>query len=206
MFNKSKGSFSLIRLSIVLLTLVPIVYSEFENHKSQILYAAFLYVPIYFICLGIFILVLIFDIILYFKNKQIKSLTPSIIGVLLIITSISIYKYHKYKMHQKTIFKATTNWVNFKETDIKYIIEFKENNNFLVEELVHQGLLTNYYYGNYTQKDSVFILDSQIGENNISNRFLFRTLKNNNKVEKQLIQLNKNGIEIKNQFQFVVKK
>jgi hypothetical protein len=67
-------------------------------------------------------------------------------------------------------------------------------------------LLTNYYYGNYTQKDSVFILDSQIGENNISNRFLFRTLKNNNKVEKQLIQLNKNGIEIKNQFQFVVKK
>jgi hypothetical protein len=72
MFNKSKGSFSLIRLSIVLLTLVPIVYSEFENHKSQILYAAFLYVPLYFICLGILILVLIFDIILYFKNKQIK--------------------------------------------------------------------------------------------------------------------------------------
>lgn len=204
MFNKLNQSFSIFRLIIVLLLFVPIVINEYHNHKSEVLYAAMIYVPFYKFILCLFIPVLIFDVILFVKKRKIKSLTPSILGVILIITSVSINNYHNYKIYQKSIFKATSNWVKYKDIDIQFVIEFKENNNYLVGEIINQGMLINFYYGNYTKKDSIYILDSQIGENKISNRFVIRIIKNKDKEEKQLIQLNQKNIEIRNKFQFKI--
>lgn len=204
MFNKLNQSFSIIRLIIVLLFFFPIVINEYYNHKSVVLYAEMIYVPFYKFILCLFIPVLIFDVILFVKKRKIKSLTPSILGVILIITSISINIYHNYKIYQKSIFKAASNWVKNKDLDIQFVIEFKENNNYLVGEIINQGMLINFYYGNYTKKDSIYILDSQIGENKISSRFVIRTIKIKDKEEKQLIQLNQKNIEIRNKFQFKI--
>jgi hypothetical protein len=202
---KSNFNFSIFRLIIVLILFIPIIYSEYENHKSQILYGAMVYVPIYFICLGLFVPIIIFDILLFWKKRNLKNLTPTFIGLLLILISISIYNYHNYKIYQKSIFKATSNIVNLNDNDdIKYIIDFKENHNYLVKEIIHQGLLTNYYYGKFSKKDSVYIFNNSINENKISNRFIIRTKINKNKKEKFLIQLNQKNIEIFNKFQFKI--
>ena len=206
MNKKTIINFSIIRLIIVLLLFIPIVFSEYENHKSQILYGAMFYVPIYFICLGLFVPIIIFDILLFLKKRNLNNLTPTFIGLLLISISITIYNYHNYKIYQKSIFKATSNIVNLKDDDdIKYIIEFKEKHNYLVKEILHQGLLTNYYYGKFTKKDSIYIFNNSISENKISNRFVIRTRINKNKKEKILIQLNQKNIEIFNKFQFKIK-
>jgi len=206
MKKKSNINFSIIRLIIVLILFTPIVYSEYENHKSQILYAAMVYVPIYFICLGLFVPIILFDILLFLKKRNLKNLTPTFIGLFLISISITIYNYHNYKIYQKTIFKATSNLVNINdEDDIEYIIEFKEQNNYLIKEFLHGGLLTNYYYGQFTKKDSIYVLDKNISDNKISNRFVIRTINNKDKKEKLLIQINQKNIEIFNKFQFKIK-
>jgi hypothetical protein len=202
----SNISFSIFRLIIVLILFIPIIYNEYEKHLFQILYVNMFDVPIYFICLGVFILVVVFDILLYVKQKNIMSLTPSIIGVILISISFTIYKYHNYKIHQKTIFKAISNVVEINDyDDIEYIIEFKEQNNYLVEEHLHQGIVTNYYYGKFTKKDSIYVLDNNICFNKISNRFVIRTITNKDKKEIHLIQLNQKNNQVINKFQFNVK-
>lgn len=94
--------------------------------------------------------------------------------------------------------------MNYESSNIKYIFEFKEGNNVLVREQIDQGLLTNYYYGIFTQKDSIFILNSDQPELNISNRFLIRTVNLNGFSERELVQVDEKGKEIKNQFQFII--
>jgi len=107
MIKKLRENISIFRLALVLLTLVTVLNSEIENHYHQKLYAAFLYEPIYLLFFIIYLVVVIFEVILYFKTKRIKSLIPSIIGCLLIIASFSVHYYHKDKMQQKTIFGLT---------------------------------------------------------------------------------------------------
>jgi hypothetical protein len=94
--------------------------------------------------------------------------------------------------------------VDYESSNINYIIEFKEGNKVLVQEQIDQCLLINYYYGTYTQKDSIFIFESDPLEMNISNRFFIRTINIDGFSEKELVQLDENGKEIKNQFQFII--
>lgn len=204
MLKKLRENISIFRLALVLFTLVTVLVSEIDNHYSQILYAGYFFGPLYLFFLIIYLVVVIFDVILYFKTKRFKSLTPSIIGCLLIIASFSVHYYHYYKIHQKTIFAATSNRVEYESGHIKYIIEFKEGYNVLVNERIYDGLQTNYYYGTYTQSDSIIILDSDQPKLNISNRFLIRTVNVNGFSERELVQVDENGTEIKNQFQFII--
>jgi hypothetical protein len=197
--------FSNIRLLIVLLTFIPFTYSEFKSFYEYILYSDFFSVFVYSFFGGIFILVLIFDFNLFFKNKQIIAFTPSMIGVILMVLSFSIHKFHRYKLNQKTSLKAYSNWVDLKSTNFKYIIEFKANNSYVVYELEEEGMLTRFYYGSFIKKDSIYSLDSKFGKNKISNNFLVRSVKFKNKIEQQFIQIDENGNEIKSQFHFKIK-
>lgn len=205
MIKKINLSFSYIRLLIVLIILIPIVYSEYYNHYEQVLYSGYISVPLYAFCFVIYIFILIFDFNLFFKSKQIKAFTPSIIGVILIALSFSIHKFHRYKLYQKTSLRAYSNWVDLKSTNFKYIIEFKVNNTFVVYELEEQGMLTSFYYGSFIKKDSIYFLDSKFGKNKISNNFLVRSVKIKNKTEQRFIQIDENGNEIKSPFHFKIK-
>lgn len=204
MIKKLRENISIFRLAVVLLTLVAVLNSEIENHHSQHMYAGVIFVPVYAICLIIYLVVLYFDVSLFSKSKRVISFIPSMVGGLLIFASLSVRYYHNDKMKHKTMFAATSNSVNYESSNIKYIIEFKEGNNVLVREQIDQGLLTNYYYGIFTQKDSIFILNSDQPELNISNRFLIRTVNVNGFSERELVQVDENGKEIKNQFQFII--
>ncbi len=204
MIKKLRENISIFRLAVVLLTLVTVLNSEIENHHSQHMYAGAIFVPIYAICLIIYLVVLYFDVSLFSKSKSVISFIPSMVGGLLIFASLSVRYYHNDKMKHKTMFAASSNSVSYESSTIKYIIEFKEGNNVLVREQIGQGLLTNYYYGIFTQSDSVFILESEAPEMKISNRFFIRTVNINGFSEKELVQLDENGKEIKNQFQFII--
>lgn len=197
--------FSFIRLSIVLLTLIPVAYSEYDNHYEQVLYSGFITVPLYAFCLGIYFLILIFDFNLFVKKRKIKALLPSIVGMLLILFSVFFYKFHQFKIYRKTTLKAYSNWIDLKGTNFKYIIEFKTNNTFVVYELEEEGLLTSFYYCSFIKKDSIYSLDSKFGKNKISSTFLVRSVKIKNKTEQQFIQIDENGDEIKSQFHFKIK-
>ena len=154
----------------------------------------------------LFVIIIIFDAFLFLSKRNLKNFTPTFIGIILILISSSIYIYHNYKIHQKSIFKAVSNSIVLKnDIETKYIIDFKKNQNYVIEEFIDQGLLTNYYYGKFNKIDSIYILDGEFGENNISNRFVIRKIKNKDKVEKQLIQLNQKNIDIQNGFQFIVR-
>lgn len=205
MIKKINLGFSLIRLLIVIITLIPVAYSEYENHYNQVLYSGFISLPLYAFCLVIYIFILIFDFNLFLKNRQTKVFIPSIVGMLLILSSIFIYKFHRYKIYQKTSLKAYSNWVDLKSTNFKYIIEFKVNNTFVVHELEEEGMLTSFYYGSFIHKDSIFSLDSKFGKNKISNNFLVRSVKIKNKTEQRFIQIDEKGNEIKSPFHFKIK-
>jgi energy-coupling factor transporter transmembrane protein EcfT len=203
--NKFK-SVSIFRLLITLFTLTFVVFNEYQNDKSQVLYGSIIYALFCFIILAIFILVVIFDFLLFYKSKQIKSLTPTLIGIILITISITIHKYHIYKINQKTIYKATSNCIKTDDSNIRYEIEFKENGNFVAYEDFEDGVFTKFYYGKYEKKDSIIQTDCKIGEKNISNRLLITETKNiKNKISKQLIQLDKKGKKITTQLIFIFK-
>jgi hypothetical protein len=204
MFKNKKVNFSIPRLLIILLTLIPVVYNEIENHKTQVLYDALLYVPLYLFILVIYIIILIFDIVFYIDTKKIKSFIPSSLGLVFIITAISINKFHNYKLHQKTIYKAKSENIKDGEYETKYRIEFKEKGNYVVFETEIDGLVTNYYYGKYFKNDTVFELDNIIGKKKISKRLLIKLIKNkkSNNFEKQLVQIDNNGNYLKNKFNF----
>jgi hypothetical protein len=207
MFKSKKIDFSLSRLIIILLTLLFVIYNEIENHRTQILYDAFIYGPLYIVVLVIFFMILMFDLVLFLKSKKIKSFIPSSIGILLIITAVSINKYHRYKINQKTIYIAKSENLKDGEFEIKYEIEFKEKGNYVVFETEVDGIVTNFYYGKFIKKDSIIILDNIIGKKKISNRLLIKSIrnKNNNKFEKELIQIDNNSDRTKNKFNFKFK-
>ena len=204
MFKIKKLNFSIPRLIIILFTLIPVVYNEIENHKSQVLYNAFIYGPLYIFILIIFILILLFDLVLFIKSKKIKSFIPSLIGVIFIITAISINKFHFYKLHQKTIYTAKSDSYKDGEFETRYEIEFKEKGNYVVFEIEIDGILTNYYYGKYIKKDSIITLDNIIGKKKISKRLQIILIRNkkSNHFEKQLVQIDKNGNYMKNKLNF----
>jgi hypothetical protein len=204
MIKKLQENISIFRLVLVLLTLGTVLKSEIDNHYSQIMYAGYLEVPIYVLFFIVYLVVLFFDVSLHLKTRRIKSLFPSIIGLLLILASFSVHYYHYYKIHQKTIFSASSNLVDYETGNIMYSIEFKENNNVVVKGQIDRGRMINYHYGTYTQSDSIIILDSDQPELNISNRFLIRTVNVNGFSERELVQVDENGKEIKNQFQFII--
>lgn len=204
MFKSKKVNFSITRLIIVLLTLLPVIYNEIENHKTQVLYDALLYGPLYLLFLVIYFVILIFDIILFIKTKKIKSFIPSTFGIVFIITAISINKFHNFKLHQKTIYYAESEFIKDGEYETKYFIEFKEKGNYVIFENEIEGLITNYYYGKYIKNDSIIELDNIVGKKKISKRLLIEIIRNkkNNHFQKQLVQIDNNGNYLKNKFNF----
>jgi hypothetical protein len=204
MFKSEKIGFSKPRLILVLLMLIPVLFNEIDNHKTQVLYDGFFYGPLYELILIIFLIIIIFDLLLFLEVKKIKSFIPSLIGLFFISVILSIMYFHNYKIHQKTIYKAKLDNSKYFDNQINYEIEFKEKGNYVVFETEEEGFITNFYYGKYIKKDSIFILDNVVGKKKISNRLLIKLIKNNinKKNEKQLVQIDENGKLLENKFMF----
>jgi hypothetical protein len=198
MFKSEKKNYSKPRLVLVLLMLIPVLFNEIDNHKTQVLYYGS------FLILIIYLIIIVFDLLLFIEIKKIKSFISSLIGLVFISVILSIMNFHNYKLHQKTIYKAKSEDLKYCDNQTNYEIEFKEKGNYVVFEMEEDGLITNFYYGKYIKKDSIFMLDNIVGKKKISNRLLIKLIKNkvNKKNEKQLVQIDENGKLLKNKFNF----
>jgi hypothetical protein len=204
MFKSEKKNYSKPRLVLVLLMLIPVLFNVIDNHKTQVLYDALFYGLLYILILIIYLIIIVFDLLLFIEIKKLKSFIPTLIGLSFISVILSIMIFHNYKLHQKTIYKAKSEDLKYSENQINYEIEFKEKGNYVVFEIEEDGLITNFYYGKYIKKDSIFMIDNIVGKKKISNRLLIKLIENkvNKKNEKQLVQIDENGKLLKNKFNF----
>lgn len=200
MFKPSLGT--LFRLMVTLAILLLVVSNEYANHRSQTLYAGYFDGIFYLIFLSIFTVFVIFDIVFLVKTKNLFVILPSVTGILLITISIFIHFYHEKKLYESTLYTAISKEFMKNDIDVKYRIQFKESGNYVLFEDIDSGLLTNYYYGTYTKKDSLIVMDRKIENLNLSNRFLIMKVDSIKKFDFQLVQIDDFGHKLNNKITF----
>ena len=196
--NKKRTFFTgfLLRLFSTIILLGLVLKNELDAHFQQVLYSAFIYMPLYLFVLGAYFMILGFDISTYVKQKKKYLLIPTFLGAILIGISFSINRYHNQKLTQKTLFEGNYEISN-NEYIPSYSIEFKENKEYVIYEFEEQGLFTNYYYGTYNIIKNIISLDKKQGKF-LKTRYFLKT-------NSELIEIDKKGNEIKNAWRFKIK-
>lgn len=199
--QQSLKSGFIFRFIVTLLMFGFVLKNEYDTYFHQVLYGAIVYMPLYFVILGVFVFIVIFDSYSFAKTKQKKVFLPTVLGLLLIFSSVCIHFTQQHKLKQKNVFKATTGFIP--EKDFKYTIEFKSNGTYVIFEGYPAGVQTNFYYGTYAQKHLRFRLNKQYGEHLVSNYFKVVTVKNySQKTKLELVQTDREWNELKNQVKF----
>jgi hypothetical protein len=132
----------------------------------------------------------------YRKTKKLKSYFSTFTGFFLIILNIGIYSYYEIKLNSETLFK----------TENGFYGDFKKNGEYIIKN--GSWASKTHFYGNYSIKDSILTLDRKgLDDEIISNRFAIRKYKagENDSIKEYLIQIDKNGKEIKNFLTYEIK-
>lgn len=129
----------------------------------------------------------------YKKTKELKSYSLTFTGILLTLLNLGIYIYYETKINSETLIKANNYGV---------YADFKTNGQYVIK--IGSWASKKYFYGNYLINDSIITLDkNEFNDVLISNRFVIRNEsthenKETNYSKKYIVQIDKNGKEIKN--------
>jgi hypothetical protein len=132
----------------------------------------------------------------YKKTKRLKSYISTFAGIILVILNLGIYLHYEIKLKSETLFK----------TENGFYGDFKKNGEYVIKN--GSWASKTHFYGNYSIKDSILTLDKiGLDDEIISNRFAIRKYKTveNDSIKEYLIQIDKNGKEIKNFLTYEIK-
>jgi uncharacterized membrane protein YqjE len=144
-----------VRFAIVLVLTLPIALNEYKAHFQMILYAALVYFPIYFALSGLYIMIVLWEVWDYIKNRSISTLIPSFTGLFILFIAISINIYHNSKINQENLIQFLS--TEYVIQDDWSSLELKQNGSYVWSETIDRGLLTKYYYGTYSIEENRFI-------------------------------------------------
>ena len=167
-------------------------YILFQSYHFDNIFQIFFYIILGGIGIYIFYNGIFNDVENYKNTKELKSYKLTFIGIFLLILNLGIFSYYEIKINKKSILK--TEYGNI-------IADFKTDKNYLIK--IGSWASKKHFYGTYSIKDSLIILDRKCkNREEISNILAIRLNKNqienteNRQSRNYLIGIDKNGNEI----------
>ena len=110
----------------------------------------------------LFCLFVIKDVISFIRQKKTYKLLFSILGIVIIGSGLLVRTWNFNRHIESTKYKA---YVELKDSKIEdsYKILFRKNGNVLIDVETEEGLISEYYYGNYVLKNKVFYISYLFG-------------------------------------------
>lgn len=110
----------------------------------------------------LFCLFVIKDVISFIRQKKTYKLLFSILGIVIIGSGLLVRTWNFNRHIESTKYKA---YVELKDSKIEdsYKILFRKNGNVLIDIETEEGLISEYYYGNYVLKNKVFYISYLFG-------------------------------------------
>ena len=179
-------------LRIFIIIILGSVYALvlFNSYQKDNLFAIFIYLII-----GIFGAIFFYKTILkdksdYLKRKTLNCYLPTFVGIIFIILNIGIYLNFKIKEYKPTLLKAENHGL---------YADFKKNGTYIIKSGSWAG--KTHFYGTYSIKDSLIILDkTDFDKVLFTNKLIIQKNKNLN----YIIQIDNKGIELNDNFRFEI--
>ena len=190
------------KTKIFILTISGILFAYilYNSYHSDNLFQIFFYIILGGIGLYILFNGIFNDIEKYKKSKELKSFSVTLIGIFLVILNFGIFSYYEIKLNLPTLLKAENHGV---------YADFKKNGEYIIKS--GSWASKKHFYGNYTIKDSIIIVDRNYFDDVlVTNKFVIRKIKNpfgeddKGKIKNYLLELDKNGKEINNNYLFEI--
>lgn len=186
------------KIKIFILTISGILFAYilYNSYHSDNLFQIFFYIILGGIGLYILFNGIFNDIEKYKKTKELKSFLVTFIGTFMVILNFGIFNFYEIKLNSPTLLKAENHGV---------YADFKKNGEYIIKS--GSWASKKHFYGNYTLKDSIIIVDRNYFDDVlVTNKFVIRKIKNafgkddKGKIKNYLLQLDKNGKEINNNY------
>ena len=188
------------KIFILTISVILFAYILYNSYHSDNLFQIFFYIILGGIGLYILFNGIFNDIEKYKKSKELKSFSVTLIGIFLVILNFGIFSYYEIKLNLPTLLKAENHGV---------YADFKKNGEYIIKS--GSWASKKHFYGNYTIKDSIIIVDRNYFDDVlVTNKFVIRKIKNpfgeddKGKIKNYLLELDKNGKEINNNYLFEI--
>lgn len=157
------GVFLYIIRSLIILGILCFFFKiEIESVFRVVLYQYYFLGFFVLATVILFCLFAIKDVVSFIKQKKATKLLFSIIGSVIIGSGLLIRTWNFKRHIESTKYKA---YVELKDSKIEdsYKILFRKNGNVLIDVETEDGLISEYYYGNYVLKNKVFYISYLFG-------------------------------------------
>ena len=182
------------KIFVLLSSGILFAYVLFQSYHFDTLFQIFFYIILGGI--GLFTLFngIFNDVEKYKQTKELKSFSVTLTGTFLIILNFGIFSYFEMKLNSQTLLKAKNYGV---------YADFKKDGNYIIKS--GSWASKKYFYGKYSIEDSLIKVDREkFDDVLVTSNFVIRKISNafgeddKGKTRNYLIQLDKNGKEIKN--------
>ena len=152
----------IIRALIILGILFLFLKIEIESVFRVVLYQYYFLGIFVLATVILFCLFVIKDVVSFIKRKKATKLLFSILGIVIIGSGLLVRTWNFNRHIESTKYKA---YVELKDSKIEdsYKILFRKNGNVLIDVETEEGLISEYYYGNYVLKNKVFYISYLFG-------------------------------------------
>jgi hypothetical protein len=161
----------IIRALIILGILFLFLKIEIESVFRVVLYQYYFLGIFVLATVILFCLFVIKDVVSFIRQKKTTKLLFSILGSIIIGSGLLIRTWNFKRHIESTKYKA---YVELKDSKIEdsYKILFRKNGNVLIDVETEEGLISEYYYGNYVLKNKVFYISYLFGRDWKYDRFI----------------------------------
>lgn len=176
------------KFRIILITIIGILFTYilYSSYHFDNLFRLFFYLILGSIGFYLMLFTFIKDKEKYTTNKSLKNFLPSLYNMFYVILNLSIFYYYEYKLNLPTLLKAENHGL--------YAC-FKQNGDYIIKS--GSWASKTHFYGSYKINDTIIILDKSNFDDVLStNKLVIRKVKNNNKIQFMLFQIDKKGKEI----------
>ena len=158
---------------------------------------------ILFFEIGLFVLVVLADLITYFKSKKKLEFISTFFGIIALCVITYIYQFKIEKFDGKIRYKAESIFADKHDEITDYEIIFKKNEDYILMKN-EDDMATYYYYGTYKIDDEFITLTGDVSKEFTSKKFKIIVEKNqkNNEDSLMLVQIDNNNKAKKGKIKF----
>lgn len=202
--------FNLIKLRFFVFMVIPFIILMYYlvNYIAETSFLnAFQSRELLFLEFGLFVLVVLADLITYFKSKKKLEFISTITGIIALSVITYIYQFKIDKFDGKISYRAEATLKEKNDVSSEYDIIFKKNGDY-IQLKNEDDYATYYFYGTYKLKKDFITLTGDLSKELNSKNLKIVVEKNQKNPDDtlRLVQIDKNGEVIKGALKFNFKK
>ena len=157
--------FNLIKLRFFVFMVIPFIILMYYlvNYIAETSFLnAFLSRELLFLEFGLFVLVILADLITYFKSKKKLEFISTFFGIIALCVITYIYQFKIDKFDGKISYRAEATLKEKNDVSAEYDIIFKKNGDYI--QMKNDEYMTYYFYGTYDLKKDFITLSGDLSK------------------------------------------